>query len=216
MTTGSDGKPRRWGAALQAGRFRLALGLGLALMATGCQHLPFGRELPGDDAAQNGASEPETPPETPSQVRGRQLAALMDYYRGVKMAPRAVLEERSAYLKTLVTDGACDPWRLKYAMVTRALVPPGEIEQATKLLTVCLGADSPDHHGVGAFASLLEELWETEAVSVRYRQQLQATRRKLDNEQAETAKLRKQLEGLKAIEQSIQQRDRDQGASGSQ
>lgn len=216
MTTGSDGKPRRRGAVPGPWRRRLALGLALAALTSGCQNLPLGRELPENTAGQGPESEPGAAVETPSQTRSRQLAGLLDYYRGVKMAPRGVLEERRTYLETLVTEGECDPWRLKYAMVTKALIAPGDIDEATALLKICLESDARDHRGVRAFAGLLEELWQTEAVSLRYRTQLQAARQKLENEQAETAKLREQLEGLKAIEQSIQQRDRDQGTSGNQ
>ncbi|MBA1146256.1 hypothetical protein H0Z60_04210 [Ectothiorhodospiraceae bacterium WFHF3C12] len=210
MTMGSDGKPRRRGAAS-----RPMLGLVLAAMLGGCQNLPFGAELPGANTEQETAA-PQPAPETAAQARSRQLAGLLDYYRGVQMAPRGVLEEREKYLVDLVTEGECDPWRLKYAMVSKALAAPGDIEKVRSLLTGCMEPNQRENGAVSTFAYILEELWETEAVSVRYREQLEATRKKLDSEQAETAKLRKQLEGLKAIEESIQQRDRDKGASGSQ
>jgi hypothetical protein len=180
-----------------------------------CGDLPIGGE-PASDGAEEQSRAQLPQRETPAQARGRELAALLDYYRGVQMAPRAVLEERSDHLADWVQEGECSTWRLKYAMVTKALVPPEGIPDARKHLDVCLAATPRADRALSGFAYLLEELWEAEAVSVQYRDQLQRTRQQLESEQSETAKLRKQLEGLKAIEKSIQQRDRDKGASGSQ
>ena len=193
----------------------LALTGAALTLASGCQNLPLVGELP-EQTQEQPVSSPPPDTEAPAQTDGRQLAGLLDYYRGVQMAPRGVLRERSKYLAAQVTAGECDPWRLKYAMVTKALTPPEDIARARELLAVCVESNLRNNRAVGKLALLLAELWETQAVSVRYQNQLQQTRQQLDREQAQSAKLREQLEGLKAIEQSIQQRDREKGASGSQ
>lgn len=210
MSKGSDGVRRCPGASMARG---LHFGLLAAVLSVlnGCQQLPIVHE----QSRQQPPTETQLD-EPPGQVRGREVATLLDFYRGVEMAPRAILEERARYLAERVQEGKCDSWRLKYAMIKKALAPPAEIPESRELLTVCLTAKPRSNGALGEFAYLLEELWEAEAVSMQYRNQLQQTRRALENERGETAKLRKQLEGLKAIEQSIQQRDRDRGASGSQ
>lgn len=220
MTTGSDGRLRRRPPRPAARWLCLALIGGVAAAGSGCQSLPIAGEPP-EQARKQPVQAREQPAETPPepvvhQADNRQLAALLDYYRGVQMAPRSVLQERSEYLAAQVTAGECDPWRLKYAMVTKALTPPEDIARARELLAACLDTGRRNNRAVGKLALLLAELWESQAVSVRYQNQLQQTRQQLDREQAQSAKLREQLDGLKAIEQSIQQRDREKGASGGQ
>lgn len=185
---------------------------GLVASLAGCGHMPFA-ELPGEQGG--GHAGRNLPSGMQAEEAGQQVRALLAYYQGLQEAPMTDLERRALHLSSRVTPGVCDTERLQYAMVAVTMHPPQD-QGFEKLLGPCVEATRGAPSSLKHLAYLLEELWRTKAVSQDYRTKLKSAREALDNEKAETAKLRKQLEGLKQIEQSIQQRDKDKGATGGQ
>lgn len=188
---------------------------GLLASLSGCEHMPFA-ELPDEQSSSGGgAASRAVASGMQAEEAGQNVRALLAYYQGLQEAPMNDLERQALHLSSRVTAGVCDTERLQYAMVAVTMHPP-EDRSFEKLLGPCVDATRGAPSSLKYLAYLLEELWRAKAVSRDYSAKLGAAQEALENQKAETAKLRKQLEGLKQIEQSIQQRDKDKEASGGQ
>ncbi|KAB7628287.1 hypothetical protein [Alkalilimnicola sp. S0819] len=158
--------------------------LGLA----GCQYNPF---------------RPEPPPPPPAAGPAQSLEELLAWQVAVLRMDDEQLRRRLAQPGEAL-GGGCDAPRLRRAMLMEAL-RAGEA-RLRSLLRPCLDQATPD-----AWALLGENLWlrhqRLQNREMAADRQLSAARSELAATRARAEELRRQLDGLKAIERSLQQRD---------
>jgi hypothetical protein len=158
-----------------------------------------------------------TPVKASASTRDTQsVDALLNYYRLTGEISPAIVPDRIDRLRSHLTEGRCDGTRLRTAMLASRL-PPGEGEQlGMKLLEPCVENPFARYSPAGVVAILLNDMLENraarlEASAAHAREQSRARELAVQVErlEAEVSALEQQLEGLKAIERSIQQRDRE-------
>ena len=135
------------------------------------------------------------------------VAALLRYYRSLDgLADDALAQERRRNLAALL-DGRCDAPRLQLAMAL-AKAPPRDqrADQVEALLQPCLTAPELAGTSVQTLALMLQSQLST---TMLMQQRYQNTARELETSRNENAELRRQLDGIKAIERSLQDRDRN-------
>lgn len=179
-----------------------------AMILSGCQLLA----LPGATATEAALS-PEQPV---AYVReGDATDELLSYYRLTGEISQATVPDRIERLRPRLTENRCDEARLRTAMLASRL-PAGKGEElGLKLLEPCVEDPFARYSATGVVAILLNDVLENraarlQAAAAREREERRAgdLARQVERLQAEVAALEEQLEGLKAIERSIQERDR--------
>lgn len=185
-------------------------GLALAgtLLLAGCQNLPI--ELPEGFGGREPEPELEPEPE-PTPVRRPPPAAidlLALYSRSAGLEADAVRRRLEA-LEPRASAPGCSEARLRSAIL-RLRLPAGEAGDMERRLAPCEGEHvAPDRaHLARLLGDLAAARRSGEATAAELRERLAETRRQVEALSAENERLQEQLEGLKAIERSIQERDR--------
>lgn len=146
---------------------------------------------------------PERADPLPPAERNAPLGALLDWQVEALHLEVAQLRQRLERLREPLAGG-CDAPRLRRAMLLEAL--PGEGERLHSLLRPCLDQARPDSLGL-----LGQSLWlrhqRLQNKEERHAQALSAAQQELNAAQTRVQELQRQLDGLKAIERSLQQRD---------
>lgn len=175
-------------------------GVLVALLAvTGCQHLPTVRQ--GDSG-----SDPQPKPAEPRRDNeSRRLFALLDYYRRSAELDEEMLQRRLAILESRLKPGVCSSTRIRFAILLTRL-PPGDAAGDGSLLAPCTTHPPAGATAEARIAPLLTDLMAARHARAETHAEAQGLESKLADAQAENGKLRKQLEGLKAIEESLQER----------
>lgn len=186
---------RRLASALSS-RLLLALCLGAPL--SGCAWL--------NEQMAKVRPEPVTPPEP--ALGEREVSGLLAYYSEIRDAPERVIERERLLHQAALQAGRCDPTRLRLALVfLRGAELQARQEIPEDLLLPCLIDPTLTEGGVRGFAALLQtQLRQSAAQAGRVRAAAQET----EALKKENVELRRQLEGLKAIERSLQDRRRRQ------
>ena len=188
-------KPRPWrkGAALL-----------LAAALAGCEALPLSWPV-----AEPPPPEPEPPPPLAEPVPLEDnVAGLLQLYALAADWDDARRRRALATLTERVEGGACSLERLSAALVglhlPRDATPEG-------LLAPCLGKAIPDDVTLQqqrGLAQLVEEIRRARGASAALRPEITRLRQQLEEAAAENQRLSEQVESLKAIERSLQLRDR--------
>lgn len=139
----------------------------------------------------------------------------LHYYRFTGELSEAGVESRIRRLEPQVREAVCNRDRLRLAMLFSRLPESIGDDRSREVLGPCLENAFARHSGLGAFAALLDEIVASRQAG-REAQQAEARAERQAREQAEEVStlrdtigaLEEQLEGLKAIERSIQERDR--------
>jgi hypothetical protein len=177
---------------------RLTLILLVLLLVTGCQYFPTRN---GQDARTYTAVE-RARPET------GQISRLLSYYGDLDGLDEDRLKTRLAQLRNGWMGDGCSTVRLKSAMILSQLPAQESDSDANTVLDPCLGDAFIRSSAEGKLALLLQDLIETRKVASGAQAEIKDYHRQIKALQDENQKLNKQLEGLKAIEKSIQQRNR--------
>ena len=194
---------------LTAGGRRLLAAVLLASWLSGCEWLPL--SLPGEEPP---PAEPPPPPALAEPLPLEEnVAGVLMLYRlyGEWEEPR--LREALQTLSGRLEPGRCEPARISAGLVAVNL-PSGAAP--ADLLDPCLPAggaaasEEPDPLAQlkRNLALLLRDMLRLRATQAEARREVQQLRSGLSEAAEENARLRKQVESLKAIEQSLQQRDR--------
>jgi len=183
-------------ASLSASTALFAAVLAAAFLMTGCQTL----SLPsGEGKVERTAGEPLFG--FGRRADERQVADLLAFHERLGEQSPEQLDNEIAELRDRVggeSDTVCTETRLQLGVV--GLVRHGAIEPS--LIGPCLEVGTPT--AVLRFARLLHlELMQLEQYTVS----VTALERRVQTQRQEIAELKRQLEGLKAIERSLQRRD---------
>lgn len=177
---------------------RLTL-IGLAfLLLTGCQRFP----TRDSRTASTFSSEQITLSEA------RQISNLLSYYRDLNGLGEGILKARLIQLGSGLEKDGCSTARLKSAMILSQLPSQSATSGANAVLKPCLDEAFAGDSTQSKLALLLRDLIETRGAARGALAQAEDYQHKLKVLEDENQKLHKQLEGLKAIEKSIQQRNR--------
>lgn len=136
----------------------------------------------------------------------RDLNALLAYYQSIEGQPeRALDRERKSYQAAL-TDGRCDSERMRLGLVLlRAAESGARIEGSENTMQPCIQDASLVGTNVHYVAQLIDaQLRRNIAEHTRYQRVFQEA----EVLKKENQELRRQVEGLKAIERSLQDRQR--------
>jgi len=175
------------------------------LLLAGCQNLPI--QLPegaGERAPESGAE--------PGRQRPPVAVELLALYSRSAGLEEAALRQRLEGLEPRASAPGCSEARLRSAIL-RLHLPAGEAGDIARRLGPCRGENVEPERA--HLAQLLDDFaaarrsGRTTAAELRAR--LAEANRRVETLSAEKARLQEQLEGLKAIERSIQERDRSQG-----
>ncbi len=147
---------------------------------------------------------------------GDETDDLLSYYRLTGELSQATVPDRIERLRTRLIEDRCDEARLRTVMLASRL-PPGEGEAlGLKLLEPCVDDPFARYSATGADAILLNDMFANraarqQAAAAREREQRRAgdLAEEVERLRTEVTALEQQLEGLKAIERSIQERDRE-------
>ncbi|MCO6439647.1 MAG: hypothetical protein J5I81_00905 [Nitrococcus mobilis] len=169
----------------------------LPLMMPGCRYFPLEN---GQDASSQGAAELTRP-----DPRG--IAELLGYYRGLDGLDENGLKTRLTRLQSRLQKDDCSTVRLKSAMILSKLSAHSGGPNSQTILDPCLNNAFNRYSAAGKLAFLLQELIETRKAADGAQAELQNYHYRIKTLQDENEKLHKQLEGIKAIEKSIQQRN---------
>ncbi len=188
---------------------RLTGALVAALLIAGCK-------LPAAAPEDTGSLTIEEP--LPSDDgRNEDAADLLDYYRlTADMAPPTVVGRLGA-LRGRLEDARCDETRVRTAMLASRL-PKGEggAQLGQGLLEPCVEDPFARYTAAGTIAVLIDDMLAqragrhaADAAGAEETERATALASEAERLRAEIADLEKQVEGLKDIERSIQERDRD-------
>lgn len=169
----------------------------LPLMITGCRYFPVEN---GRDANAPGTAELARPD-------AKRIAELLGYYRGLDSLDQNGLKTRLTGLQGSLEKDDCSTVRLKSAMILSKLSAHESGPSSQTVLDPCLNNAFNRYSAAGKLAFLLQDLIETRKAADGAQAELQNYHYQIKTLQDENEKLHKQLEGLKAIEKSIQQRN---------
>lgn len=136
----------------------------------------------------------------------RELNQLLAFYRGLEGRSEASLERERKFYKAASIDGRCDDARMRLALVLLRGVEAGQrVEGADSVLQPCLVDRELKDTNAQHLAYLIHaQLRSRTSEQSRYHTAIQDYEvLKRDNQE-----LRRQVEGLKAIERSLQDRRR--------
>lgn len=169
----------------------------ILLLVTGCQYFPVRN---GQDTRPHSTAVLTRPEAT-------QISELLSYYRGLSGLDEDGLKIRLAQLRSSWEEDDCGMVRLKSAMILSQLSVNKDEPGGNAALAPCLDDAFTRNSAEGKLAILLRDLIETRRVANGAQTEIRDYHRQLKTLQDENQKLHKQLEGLKAIEKSIQQRN---------
>lgn len=175
------------------------------VLLAGCQNLPI--QLPERGGGDDG---PETSAEpTPPRPLAPELLAL--YARSAELDAE-ILRIRAEALEPRASAPGCSEARLRSAIL-RLHLPPAEAGDLERRLAPCRneGVEAERAHLAALLADLLASRQEAAETTAALRERLAESENRAETLAEENARLEEQLEGLKAIERSIQERDRSQG-----
>ncbi|MDN5848498.1 MAG: hypothetical protein L0H63_02520 [Nitrococcus sp.] len=181
-------------------KMRLTLIPLVLLLVTGCRYFPI-----SNGGAASGVGTHDAVELTHSQAR--QIAELLSYYRTLNGLGEDRLRTLLAQLQGDLKEYGCGTARLKSAMILSQLSAKESDPSAGAILGICLYDVFTRYSPEGKLALLLRDLIEARRAASRAQSETSNYHHKLRALQDENKKLHKQLEGLKAIEQSIQQRN---------
>ncbi|MDN5872013.1 MAG: hypothetical protein L0H73_15005 [Nitrococcus sp.] len=181
-------------------KLRLTLIALVVLLVTGCQYFPS-----RNGGAVSGLGTHDAVELTRSQAR--QIAELLSYYRALEGLGEDRLRAHLARLQGDLEEYGCDTARLKSAMILSQLSAKESDPGAAAILGICLNDVFTQYSPEGKLALLLRDLIEARRAASRAQSEARNYHHETRALQDENQKLHKQLEGLKAIEQSIQQRN---------
>lgn len=170
------------------------------LLLTGCQRLLI----------RDGNSQPTSAArsEQITSSEAREISSLLNYYRDLNGLGEGILQARLVQLGSGLEKDGCGTARLKSAMILSQLPSKSAASGASAVLKPCLDEAFAGHSAQSKLALLLRDLIETRSAARGAEIQAADYQHKLKVLEDENQKLHKQLEGLKAIEKSIQQRNR--------
>ncbi len=131
----------------------------------------------------------------------RRIARLIEYYAELASKDNAALEREVTQLRQGLEDNVCTDIRLQLGMAE--LARGGNTSPA--VLAPCLGAENRPPTLINQFARLIEARLEQQRTHANA---LAVLHRRLEEQSKENRELRRQLDGLRAIERSLQRRDR--------
>ncbi len=169
-----------------------AIALSLVLLG-GCQALPEGGRAPFGTAASSPAAD---------------VPRLMAYYRTAAAMDSPALDRELKRYRGMLSDGRCDESRIRLALVMLRKSTPGE----TGLLAPCLVDDRAVDTEVRDFAFLVDARLDALRTADR---RYDAALAEIQRLKTENRKLSQQVEGLKSIEKSLQERDRQRSGDSS-
>ncbi|HET8701759.1 MAG TPA: hypothetical protein VFL97_08855 [Nitrococcus sp.] len=182
--------------------------ISLVLLAvTGCQYIPAKNEHTPARNEQNARAHNNTA-ESARTETADQIFELLSYYRGLQGLDENGLKTLLAQLRDSWGEDDCSMIRLKSAMVLSQLPVNESDTGANAILDPCLGSAFSQSSAKGKLAFLLRDLIEARRAASGAQAEARGYHHQLKALQDENQKLHKQLEGLKAIEKSIQQRNR--------
>lgn len=178
--------------------------LALAAALAGCEALRLPQGSTTGEA-------PHTTIPTPDP-EARRVRKLVDYYHTVeRLEPSVVLDRFEAMAAARQTPG-CTVARVRSAMLMTRMPTADRASDAEAILAPCLDSPAVRASTRGALAALVARALEWRARNAQANHGAAARQQALEKLRAENAELRKQLEGLKAIEESLQRRDRRNNA----
>ena len=172
--------------------------LAVLLAVAGCQYFPVRSHEDSDDLGGVELTRPEA----------RRIANLLSYYKGLNGLGYSRLKTRLDQLEHGLEKGDCSTDRLKSAMVLSRLSAHGGVRNGDALLGPCLNNAFSRYSPEGKLALLLRDLIETRKAAHGAQANIETYQSRLKTLQEENRKLHEQLDGLRAIEKSIQQRNR--------
>lgn len=142
----------------------------------------------------------------PLPPRDQDLVELLSYYQELSgKSPLGLQQEQRFYHAALVVD-RCSTARMRLGLVLLRLSELGQADESTQeIMPPCL-PDQGDGRGIHLLAQLIHEQLQARA-QAQSRQQ--DTSQKLDALKRDNQELRRQVDGLKAIERSLQNRHRE-------
>lgn len=174
--------------------------------------------LTGCPLALPDSAEPEPPPvgEALEPVQERDEASeALNYYRFAAELSEAGVENRIRRLEPMIQGEQCSRERVRLAVLFSRLPEGIGDDRSQALLTPCLEDPFARHSGLGAFAALLDDVIasrqarrDVQEAATRAEREARQQAEELTTLQETVDALEEQLEGLKAIERSIQERDR--------
>lgn len=175
----------------------------LGLSLAGCSLLESLREPPEPTAPAE-----SDPPSRDGIVSDADLPWLLAYYRDMEGLSEQVIEREQLNSRAGLEAGRCNAPRLQLALVLlRGLESGLRPEVPEDLLRPCLEDPLLANSGIQHFAFMLQgQISRAGAAQVRSRAAVQ----ELESLKRENAELKRQVEGLKAIERSLQDRRRRQ------
>lgn len=176
------------------------------VLLAGCQNLPI--ELPDGAGGREPDAEEPAPRPRPQPVA---LDLLAFYARSDGLGPQA-LRQRAEALEPRASAPGCSEARLRSAIL-RLRLPPEQAGDIERRLAPCTGGsvEPARAHLARLLGDLLDARRSGASTAAELRQRLSEAESRVEALGAENERLREQLEGLKAIERSIQERDRSQG-----
>jgi hypothetical protein len=166
----------------------------LALALSGCALFQ-----PHPDPASQRAG--ETAP--PASAVNPQLMRLLSYYQEISLQADASIEQEWKFYQAALVDGHCDTARMRLGLVLLRASERGlALKRDENLLHACMH-DSDQGSGIPLLAQLVQ-------AQLLHRTDTQAQHheiaRTVENLKKENQELRRQVDGLKAIERSLQNR----------
>ncbi|MDN5936809.1 MAG: hypothetical protein L0H75_11680, partial [Nitrosospira sp.] len=132
---------------------------------------------------------------------------LLSYYRALNGLNEEQLRARLTQLRGELEKYGCGTARLQSAMILSQLSAKKSDPSIQAILGLCLNDLYTQYSAEGKLALLLQDLVEARRAASRAQAETSNNQHKLRALQDENRELHKQLEGLKAIEKSIQQRN---------
>ena len=172
--------------------------LAVLLAMAGCQYFPIRSHQDSGDLSGVELTQPQA----------RRIASLLSYYKGLNGLGYNRLRIRLDQLQHGLEKDDCSTDRLKSAMVVSRLPAYGGPREGNALLDPCLDNAFSRYSPEGKLALLLRDLLETRKAAYGAQANIETYQNRLKALQEENRKLHEQLDGLRAIEKSIQQRNR--------
>jgi|SRR5690625_1111897 len=166
----------------------------IALVAAGCAAL----QPPSKPAEQ-----PTPPVVAPTPAAYPKLIRLLSYYHDISYQPKTAIEREWQFYQAALINDQCDAARMRLGLVLlRAIELELTLQPDDNLLQACVHSPDQDS-GIPQFAQLIQSQLLRHS-SLQAQQQEDA--RTIESLKKENQELRRQVDGLKAIERSLQDR----------
>lgn len=149
---------------------------------------------------------PPAQPAQPLPAQDRALLELLGYYQALGNRSLDALESERRFQQASLIADRCSQSRMRLGLVLLRLQEAGDLnEHDEEVMYPCLH-DSGDGSGVHLLAQLVHQQLQAHA---RSRMLQRDTSRTLEALMKDNQELRRQVDGLKAIERSLQNRHRE-------